>query len=426
MALSNISFERAQGNLSTPLAGEDHISALIFDVTAFPGSSADGDIFEVFSVEDAESIGVTEFDGSVGATNYQSGIPHLHISEFFRVNPGSSLFISFADCSSDWNIIGEVQSLAQGKVRQFGVWTRQKLWAPGATVLDPYTLRLLSDMNAQASALAAINQPASILLSANLTSIDAAGDTTNISLITDISGANYPRVTPLIGQGHSAKVRDIQEEDATHATVGCVGAALGLVSRAPVGESIAWVSQYDISGGEMDTVSLGFGDIGVTGDELNNVYPLDSLTNAQLNALESKGYVFPMKYKGTSNPGTFMSSDRAAASGTDYDTISKNRTIDKSRRVLRSALLPFLNSSVKISPSTGQISAAQVKLYKVACENQLQAMQDAGEISGFQVRIDPTQKILISRVLNITYSLVPNGTAKDIKVKEGFTLSTSS
>lgn len=419
MALSKVSFERGQGNLATKLVGEDHISALIFDVSNFPGTTADGDIFELFGVEDAETIGVTEYDGSAGATNYEYGIPHLHIAEYFRINPGSSLYVAFADCSSDWNIIDQVQSMAQGRVRQMGVWTRQKLFTPGASPTDQYVVRLINDMNEKAKALAAINQPISILLSANCVAIDAAGDTTSLTLLPNIL-SSHDRVTCLMGQGNSANVRAIQLADPSHASVGCVGSTLGLVARASVQESIGWIAKFNCAGGELDSVAFGFGDISIEGAALKNVYPIESITRAQLDAIEEKGYVFPMKHIGLS--GTYMASSRTC-SNTDYRTIERNRVIDKSRRNLRVVLLPFLGANIKLSGSTGTLSVADIKVYKVQCENVLQSMQDAGEISDFKVVIDPKQDILTNDTLRIDYTIVPMGVAKQIKVTEGFSVS---
>ena len=421
MALSKVTLTREDGNLAAALTGEDHISALIFDVTTFPGSTADGDVHQIFDVNDAEALGVTEYDGSAGATNYEVGIPHFHISEFFRVNPGASLYISFADCSADWDIIDDIQSIAQGKIRQMGVWTRQKQFDAGATPADPYVLRVVSDLNAKAEALATINQPVSILLSANMAAIDAAGDTTLLTLMPSII-SSYDRVTVLIGQGHSDTVKAMQFVDTNHATIGCVGSTLGIVARASVGDSIAWVAQYDISGGHLDSIAFGFGDVSVNGDVLTNLNPYEAITAAQLNAIEDNGYVFPMKYVGLA--GTFMSSSKTC-SNTDFRTIERNRVIDKSRRNLRTVLLPFLNSTVKIAPSSGQIAVAQIKIYKVACENILQAMQDQGEISGFKVNINPKQNVLNDDTLYISYIIVPLGQATNIKVTEGFALSTN-
>lgn len=422
MAISKVQFTRSDGNLSAPIVGEDHISALIFDVKTFPGSYADGDIFEVTSARDAETLGVTEYDSTSGATNYEYGIPYLHISEFFRVRPSATLFIAFADCTANWDIISQVQRFAQGKVRQVGVWTRRKLFEPGTTTSDPYVLRLVNDLNAKAEELAAINQPISILLAANGAGIETTTMVTNLSLIPDISKDNYPRVTALLGQGHSSAIQAMQFADTTHAMVGMVGVTLGLVSKCPVGTSIAWVGQFDCSGGHMDRLALGFGDTTVSGSALANVYPFEILTDAQVDALETKGYVFPIKYVGIS--GSYMSSSRTVSSG-DYRTIERNRVIDKSRRNLRTVLLPFLNSPVKVAPTTGALSPAQIKIYKVACENVLQAMQNDGEISGFKVNIDPKQNILLTDSLKIAYVIVPNGKASNINVIEGFALTTA-
>lgn len=422
MALSKVTFTRQDGNLTTALTGEDHISGLIFDVTTFQSTHADGDIFEIFSVKEAEALGVTAYDASESAVNYIYGIPHLHISEFFRINPGASLYISFSDCSSNWDIIDQMQRVSNGKIRQFGVWTSQKLLEPGTTTADIYSLRVAGDLNAKAESLAAIGQPVSIVLSANLVSIDAAGDTTDLMLLPTITDSDFSRVTCLIGQGNSDTVRAIQYANPEHATVGCVGCVLGLVSKAAVNNSIAWVSQFNISGGEMDNVALGFGDVTVDDDALTNVYPIESITSGQLDEIEGKGYVFPMKYTGLS--GTYMSSSRTCSIG-DYRTIERNRVIDKSRRNMRATLLPFLNQDISINATTGRISVAQIKIYKQAVANVLQAMQDNDEISGFKITIDPTQNVLINDTLMIVYGIVPKGKSSQIEVSEGFTVSTT-
>lgn len=420
MAISQVGFTRTEGELQTPLIGDDHISGIIFDVDTPPGSTANGDIFNISSIEDAESIGVLEYDGTSGATNYEFGIPHLHISEFFRVNPGGNLYISFYDASSDWDIIDQMQRTSQGSIKQFGVWTRKKMFDPGALVTDPYTLRLVADLNDKAAALAAINQPANILLSANMVSIDAVGGTTKIDLISSCI-SNYPYVSALMGQGNSDTVKAIQLDDDTNATVGFIGVALGLVARSSVGDSVAWVDQFDLSGGHMDKISLGFGDITILDGALTNTYAWEDLTPTQIDTLEGKGFIFPIKY--TDRAGSYMSSSRTCSSG-DYRTIERSRVINKSRRGVRKAMLPFLNSTVKIAPSTGTISSAQTKIYKNAVDNVLLTMQNAGEISGYLTYIDPAQNILETDILNIKYTIVPNGKATNIEITEGYSLTT--
>ena len=53
MALSKVTFTRTDGNLGTALAGQDHISGLLFDTTSAPGTTSLGDVYLIFSVKDA-------------------------------------------------------------------------------------------------------------------------------------------------------------------------------------------------------------------------------------------------------------------------------------------------------------------------------------------------------------------------------------
>lgn len=421
MAISSVTFQRVNGNLNPEAEGETHISGLVFDVSTYPGTAIDGDIFEIFGIDDAIALGVTEYDDAVGATNYEYGIPYYHIEEYFRVNPNGKLFVSFTNCTADWDIIEQMQRFAQGKIRQFGIYTRQKLWTPGATGTDPYLIQITPDLQTVVESLRGINQPASIILGANLVGIELDGTTTKIELIPDhLTQRNG--ITTLIGQGNNPYVRAIQLADTSNATVGWVGAALGLVSRTAVGSNIAEVAPGDILGTNLDLIELGFGDITIVDSDFTNMYPLESITQAKQDELEEKGLVFPIKYTGRS--GTYACSERTNAKD-DYRTISRNRTIDDSRRRVRLALLPFLNSKIKINPNNGQITIDTIAQYKSTVDAQLTQMQNNDDISGFRTYIDPKQNVLLNDTLKINYTIVPNGTAKQIEVKEGFSLTTS-
>lgn len=91
MALSKVTFTRTDGNLGTALAGQDHISGLLFDTTSAPGTTSLGDVYQIFSVKDAEGLGILPY--KTGETVYMDGLPHLHISEYFRLNPNGTLYV---------------------------------------------------------------------------------------------------------------------------------------------------------------------------------------------------------------------------------------------------------------------------------------------------------------------------------------------
>ena len=420
MALSKVTFTRTDGNLGTALTGLDHISGLLFDTTSAPGTTSLGDVYQIFSVKEAEAIGVLPY--KAGETVYMDGLPHLHISEYFRLNPNGTLYIMFDDCSSNWDAISVMQNFAQGSLRQIGIWTGLKLFIKGTTDLDPYTINLVSDINAAAELIASENKPFSVLLSANCAGINADNVTTTMASFPSVI-QSYSRVTALIGQGNSTLVQDIQTKRAAHETVGWVGAALAIVARANVHESPAWLGKFNMIGGNMNSIAMGFGDITVTSEKLNSLFPYESISKQQLDQLDDKGLVFPVKY--VDKDGTFYSKDRTCSDG-DYRMISRNRTIDKSRREIRKVLLDRLNSPLNINPANGQLSAADIKVFKTLVSGPLDLMLSAGNISGYYVNIDANQNVLTNDTLLISYVLIPKGVASDIEVTEGFALSTAS
>ena len=108
-----------------------------------------------------------------------------------------------------------------------------------------------------------------------------------------------------------------------------------------------------------------------------------------LDELDDKGYIFPIKYSGREN-GIYISKDQTCSNG-DYRTIARNRTINKSRRAVREALLPYLHSPLMVNPATGFLAPSKITAFKTLIGDILAKMQAAQEISGYAVTIDPNQ-----------------------------------
>ena len=95
----------------------------------------------------------------------------------------------------------------------------------------------------------------------------------------------------VIGQDGAGRGNYIAQ---TTPAVGCIGAALGALSKASVHESIGWVEKQNL-------VSIAY-DKALTGDTLQALEldvpaladgtKLGSLTPAQVEALHGKGYIF--------------------------------------------------------------------------------------------------------------------------------------
>ena len=109
MALSDITFNRGQGGLGRPLAGEDHISGLVAwltDANLPSGFGASDRIKEVFSTEEAEALGIVEGSALHGALWY-------HIDEYFKRQPDGDLFIGlFNSVGQVYTVVETVQTFA--------------------------------------------------------------------------------------------------------------------------------------------------------------------------------------------------------------------------------------------------------------------------------------------------------------------------
>lgn len=441
MALGGVFMTDSDGNIGMSVSTlTERVCGLIFDIsgqtnfwTVGVGATFADDlqnkVVELNSLADAEALGLAAFTGTEDADHHSldllAAVPYYHIKHFFEAVGGTGrLFIYFADCSSNWNAVIDLQKAAHGMISQIGVWTEQKLWSLASQNADKYTLNLVSGLESVAQSLADdYNAPASILLSANTSKVTSGSDTVNTIVWSKIPTCrvNARYVTVMLGQGMDNEVANMQASLASTTPVGALGAALGCLASANVAECIGWVQQFDLIGYFPD-IEFGFGNSTLADGKLTSATPFSSLSKIQLDTLEDDGYVFLVKYSGYEGHVHF-SGDSTCSSG-DYRTISRNRVINKSRRAVRTALLPYVNSPIKVNPSNGQLSAAQITIFKNIIQDILNQMEANEEISGTgTINIPQTQDILRNDKLIIQYTIVPMGTAKQIEVTEGLVVS---
>lgn len=435
MSLGGVFMTDTDGNIGREISSlTEKVCGLLFDVSAQSDiwntgvgatlkESLKDTVIEINSLEDADKLGLTPYSGEANK-DFLHGIPYYHIKHFFTLAGGSGrLFIMFADCSQNWNALVDMQKASNGIISQFGVWTEKSLWKKMDEASSQYSIALVGDLQSVAEDMANnYNAPASILLCANSAQIETGSgkqDTVVWSEIpTCVINARY--VTVLLGQGMDSEVSKMQMALDSKTPVGTVGAALGCLVRAAVSESIGWVEQFDLINYFPD-IEFGFGDVSIADGQLKSTTKYSSLSSSQLDTLEELGYVFLVKYAGLEGH-VYFSGDTTCSNG-DYRTLSRNRTINKSRRLVRTALLPYVNSPIRVDPNTGQLSSAQITMFSNLIRDMLTGMQNAGEISGFSGPVIPaTQNILQNDTLLVQYQLIPVGTAKYIKVTEGLTL----
>lgn len=419
----------------------ENVCGLVFDISGQPDFWTKGagvqiadtwkdKVVELTTLAEAEEAGITAYTGEIDSETNESndllsGIPYYHIRQFFNMAGGSGrLFVMFADCSKDWNALIEMQRAATGAIFQIGVWTEQQLWTKPDETATAYSIGLVADLNRVAVELAdEYFAPVSILLCANTSKVKVGTTTSDTIAISQIPScvidARY--VTVLLSQSMEEQVRRMQASLASTTPVGCVGLALGTLTQAGVGESIGWVRQFDLVN-YVPAIEMGFGDSTVTDGLIANGSSYSALSKAQLNALEEAGYVFIRVFEGLEGH-TYFANDHTCSAG-DFCTISRNRTINKSRRLIRIALLPYVNSPIKVDPSSGNLSSAQVTVFENLLKDILDEMESAEEISGTAfVTVPAEQNILVTKKLTLSYGIVPMGCAESIDVTEGLYVS---
>lgn len=379
MALAKITFVKNGNGLGRTRAGQDHISGLIFYNDVKPASWDASDIQEIFSLGAAEELGLT------AATH---AIEHYHISQFFALNPNGHLWVGIFDVpvgSYDFTEIATLQTKSVDTIRQVGVYA-DKVFAPGD----------VSVIQAVAAGLDP-QGPLSVVYAADISGV------ADLSALTDIHSGTSNKVSVDIGQGGDGLAADLF--NSLTQSIGTVGAIIAAIANAAVHEDISWVEKFDVAAANLAIPSFGNGDL------------FTDKTPAELDAIDNKGYIFPVKY--ADQVGTYLSSAKTGANN-DFDSIQKNRAIDKAIRLIRYYLTPKLNSPVYLNED-GTLTEDSVRVFESVAGRGVQDMLRSNELSAGKVVIDPTQDIASTDTLSVTVQLVPVGTARSIEVIIGFT-----
>lgn len=439
------------GNLASAImVSTENVCGIIFDTKCVGGLAAalgsdtkaattfaNGNVIEVNTMDDVAEAGLDE--------NVMCGLPYYHVSRFFTLaGTNQRLFISFMDSTSDtsFSAVEKMQTAAGGIIYQIGVWTGEPIATVSGNTMTVADNGVIAKLQAQAELVGGkVNQtnyegnaPLNILLNAPIANTAQI----NIDNLPDISDLGCCKVSMLIGQASSDAVHAIQlalakapENGQNYVQVGNIGAAMAVLAVAPAHESIGNVGNYNLSS-VISSAELGFGNVSL--NEGRTAFA-DNVSFSKMNTigyvkrnnkLHKKGYIFLMNYDGLEN-GVFFSSDQTLACSSDYRTIARCRVIHKSRRVVRRALLPYVNSTIEIDASTGTLSPSDVSRFQNVVLNALDLNMISPvdgrtpQISGRQCTIDENQNILDNDELHIDYRLVPLGLVSGIYVTEGFT-----
>lgn len=376
--LNNVTFETVGGGLGRLPQGKDHVSAIAKDFT--PPVAWNGAIGKRYlSLEQAELDGITESTHAV---------LHYAVSEFFRMSGPSELYII---CSSHTNFdANHIKDLTNGDLRQ--MYMDEDVDFAGLPTK-------IAEIKAIAVELEEAFCPCQFIVSVH----ETAPVTTSLP---DLKTLDAENVSVLIGGDGSGKGAEIAE-GLGFQYLPAGGTLLGAISSAKVHENIGWVREFPLA-------TITDFQSAVLSDGTSERAASPSL----LADLNNKGYIFCRSHQGVN--GTYFNDSHTAALATsDLYSIENNRTLHKAKRNIRAALLPDLNSPITVD-AEGKVSASTALYFERLTARPLDRMQNAGELSGFSVTIDPEQNVLATSKLTIQVKLQFRGVARDIVVNIGF------
>lgn len=369
------SFEiiKGQGGVPKALPNKDHVSGIIaYYPTDVANKYAEVKVFE--TNDDAkDSLSV---DGL--------GVIRYHVAEFFRMQPAGRLWVKVIDIQKrDYTAdIKALQDEAGGEIRQLGIWAGSKSETANLVPGD------LTKMQTAATELEAKGTPLSIVVAGRIDEAEISGSAWRQS--------GRCNVSVVVGEDLDQNVSNIGVADDE---LTAIGACLGCISKAAVNESIAWVAKFN----------LAFSRVGVGGAKL---------TDAQKTTYDNAGFIFPVQYDGVA--GAYWNDSHTMDVATsDYSTIESMRAIDKACRGVRTYLLPYLASPVYLNDD-GTMRADSLANLKNVASQALEAMERAGELSGYVVEIDANQNILANSTVEFVIKNVAVGVMRNIKIKIGY------
>ncbi|MBD5194597.1 MAG: DUF2586 family protein [Bacteroidales bacterium] len=386
---TSLTIQRQNGNVPKSLPGEDHVTGFVAYLAAadIPAAFKTERVQALSTIDAAEAAGITDDAASWGVR-----VLHYQLSEIYRINPAVSLYVAIFEkpqgAAQTFAEIKTVQNFAAGRIRQIGVWC-------GDRALSGDDLTALQGV---ADALAEEEAELSIVYAPKVATLS--------TMPVNLAGEGKSRVSVVIGQAGSGTGAELFNDrtNTGKASVSGLGVVMGLLSSAKVHQCIAWIKEFPTG------VSLpAFGDGTLVRD----------VDKALLETLDGARYLFFVTHTGQA--GSYMNDSHTMDSGiSDYAAIESVRTMDKAVRGIRTYVKPELGSNVYVDSSSGQLASYTVAHLETVANQALEAMERAGELSGYKVEIDPEQDVASTSTVEFVIKNVAVPVMRHVRIKIGF------
>lgn len=415
MGIKGVNIQRGTIGASV-IQGADAITGLLATGVAVAADVANGisgialgQTVKLTSLTDAEAYGINEaYDSTNSLSVYR------HVSEFYRICPNGTLYLMLYSGNMEAAFAEEYAKKlivdANGEIRILGIANTPTEEATEYLNGFPEDVFGSIQLGQQLYDWAfSTFRPCQVILEGrdfNVANAASALDLRNITINDQVLEAF--KVSVCIAQDW--KFAD--ELDPIRKKMADLGTMLGSIAKKAVNENIG-----EVEGGNLVDVT-------------NNKWLVAGLSNhqtvagwdSQLEALDSKGYVFAISYTGIA--GYYWNNDHTCTPikkdkegyFNEY-TISYGRTHDKAVRDLRTCLLPKVKSTQPVDPNTGKLPQALVTYFeRLADDDVFNTMAAEGLITAGKTTVDPNSDLLISpRELKVSFVLVPTGQIDEIK-----------
>jgi len=387
------------GNLGRAVANQDGCAGLICHGVA-GDDFALGDILVFRELAEAEAKGITAaYDTTNSVTLWR------HIADFFLTAPaGTPLYVMpVATTVTLAQMVSKAGSYAPALLEGANGAIRLLAFA---TTLDTFADVIAAASDAQELYYWAFDNfmPLSIFLEgrdcpADLSTLDDLRDAT--------TGPDADHVSIVICNDE-AITTDAEGSPTIYYGYAAVCLAMGRAAAIPVQRNIGRVKD---------------GRLPVTSPALSNGDLIADLSNATLDGLNSKGYIFMRMHVGKA--GAFFNGDHTAVKiDSDFASIHRGRPMDKAVRIVRQTFVEELLDDILIDPETGKMAPDVITAYQQSCDSALAINMGIGSadpnVSGARTYVDPEQDVLATDKVLTKLRIVPKGMVKEIEVELGY------
>ncbi len=406
MARPNATINKRNGKLGRRSANTDAVFGMVLSAPAIVGKMQNGVVYPLASVRDAIAIGIT---AAYDDTN--NVLVYYHIDRFFKRNANGFLYFltapqtaTLADMCNVANDYAKKLLREQGgKIKYIGVGRN-----PAADYEPVLLTGLDSDvLTAVANAQALYTDEFSKFRYADFL-IEGRAFNGTAAAAKDLRTLNCPQVSVTIAADPA-----ISQAKSAYNDYAALGDVLGLISLAAVSQDPGeLIPAFNLNNAGLNMfVTAG----------LSSNLDVNSYADADLDLLNSKGYIFPDVNSGID--GFYISDSHTCSplADNDYAYIENNRTIEKMIFLARTALLPKVKSRLKVDDSTGELQAADLKTLETTGKKAIKQMQDDGDLSGnIDCYVPDGQNLLSGEDLNIEIAATPLSIARQIVIGIGF------